>query len=225
VVLDSIDEALVLRANRILWPVVTSVRNLPGKENSKPPGRFLVRPDWGETYINLLDFFLDIENVAPLGNLPTALQPHEVKQWKKRHRVCSLRNDLDTDGRRLPDQLAAWWVSIQPAERILPNGSLSNSIPNGLDWTSLRLGGPNGLVLVVAGLALWRAALDTGKLSGTVARWDTLVSDVRNVFAAISIVSPVPPMSPPGTQPPRKRARVNPPASSSQSRPPKKLRT
>jgi hypothetical protein len=210
--LDSLDQALVLRADRLLWPIIADATNRPDKDNAKTPGRFLVRPEWGTSYIALIDLFLDIKNVAPLGSLSTTGMPYELGYWKKRHRVCMLRRDLDVKGRRLPEELRAWWVTLQPPERIMPNGSLSITVPGGLDWSNLRVGGGNGLVVLVVGLAMWREGLDASVLSGHVTQWEALVNDVRSVFACLSLVSPVPPLSPPGTQP-KKRTKVHPPSS------------
>jgi hypothetical protein len=90
---------------------------------------------------------------------------------------------------------------LQPAERIRPDGTLSPQISGGLNWSPLRVGGGNGLIVVVVGLAMWREGLDVGKLTGSVAHWDALVKDVKNVFATLSITGPKAPLSPPRTQP------------------------
>jgi hypothetical protein len=199
--LDAIDEMLVLRMDRELWPIIEAGNNTREKEKVNTPGRFFVCPEWGEDYIALLELYLDIKHGAPKGSLPAARLPVELKEWKKRQRVCSLCDKITVAGRRLPQELQAWWVSLQPAERVLPDRSLSPGVAGGMDWTPLMVGGGNGLVTVVAGLAMWREGLDKGVWAGNLTQWETLVNDMRSVFAAIVLTVPKTPPSPPCTQP------------------------
>jgi hypothetical protein len=46
--LDAIDKTLVLRMDCELWPIIKAGNNKRNKENVNTPGRFLVRPEWGE---------------------------------------------------------------------------------------------------------------------------------------------------------------------------------
>jgi hypothetical protein len=206
---DLVDLTLVKRANDMIWPLVKSKPNQPGKSNLMPPGEFLVRPDWGDVYIEMVELYLNIEKLAPTGSLSHVNQPFELAYWKKRHRFFSLRDNISNadskthqkPGLLLPEELQAWWVSLQPPKRILPSGALSSDIPTGLDWSSLRVGGGNGLLVLVVGIAMWRVGMEAGKLGGSVTQWETLINDVRKVFAAISLMSPKAPLSPPCTQP------------------------
>jgi hypothetical protein len=62
------------------------------------------------------------------------------------------------------------------------------------------VGGRNGLITVVAGLAMWREGLDKGIWTGNLTQWETLLNNMQNVFAMLVLTVPKTPPSPPCTQ-------------------------
>ena len=120
--------------------------------------------------------------------MPTDSRPQEVASWikrhlKKKHEAVSV----------LPDEYGpcfiAWWRSIQPSWRTLPDGGYAKAIPDDENWASLGKGGSAGLYIVVMALSWWIRALDLTGVNSTA--WD-VVDDVLWVVQQIRLKNNVP---------------------------------
>jgi len=120
--------------------------------------------------------------------LPTDSRPQEVALWikrhlKKKHEAVSV----------LPDEygprFVAWWRSIQPSWRTLPDGGYAKATPDDENWASLGKGGSAGLYIVVMALSWWIRALDLTGVNSTA--WD-VVDDVLWVVQQIRLKNNVP---------------------------------
>ena len=120
--------------------------------------------------------------------MPTDSRPQEVALWikchlKKKHEAVSV----------LPDEygprFVAWWRSIQPSWRTLPDGGYAKATPDDENWASLGKGGSAGLYIVVMALSWWIRALDLTGVNSTA--WD-VVDDVLWVVQQIRLKNNVP---------------------------------
>jgi hypothetical protein len=59
-----------------------------------------------------------------------------------------------------------WWKLMQPSWRLGGDDALSRNVPPNANWSHLRCGGPNGLVIVILALAWWMRGVSIGDSSG-----------------------------------------------------------
>lgn len=78
--------------------------------------------------------------------------------------------------------MLAWWAFLQPewraSEGLLPLPSYHP--PDGSDWSSLRLTGPNGLLLVMMSFAWW------GSIVGETPSWLAASKDLKLALKAMA---------------------------------------
>lgn len=83
-----------------------------------------------------------------------------------------------------PEAVRVWWASIQPEWR----GSkwpLDRSIPDTEDWSSMKLGGPNGLFLFVMCLYWWWSLAKETSNEVACAEYLSVIEDVTFILRAI----------------------------------------
>ena len=87
--------------------------------------------------------------------------PAEVRQFEGHHDIARVTIPSD------PDEYSCrwinWWLSVQPKWRLTKNLTLpmkdDKSLPLKPDWRKLSISGENGIVLAIAGLAIWSISL------------------------------------------------------------------
>lgn len=86
-----------------------------------------------------------------------------------------------------PSQVRAWWSTIQPQWRVpvLDDWPLPQQIPAGESWQEARLGGSNGLMLIVLCLFWWRKSAEEEFDKVALAEYTSVAEDVAFVFEAI----------------------------------------
>jgi hypothetical protein len=124
----------------------------------------------------------------------TALRPAEWKTWTSKR--CLGRRDYHQSPWIAPADAAEfgltvlrWWNAIQPqfcqsSEGEMPRPTYVSDTALGDVWSSLRKGGPNGLVTVVILLAWWGTAVQTvpAFTKDSCPEWGAMVQDVNRVF-------------------------------------------
>lgn len=116
---------------------------------------------WG----NLVQGWLRFDEAAEfkpsskqLGRLPTSGRPSEVGTWISHARSATFRPEVVLP--RFADEFALWWKGMQPEGRdTLEEGFIGLARGDSIDWTQLRISGPNGMVNVVGALAWWHKAV------------------------------------------------------------------
>ena len=167
------------------------------------PSEFLVGNFRGESEDALLESFIKLElALHPVSQTVIALEssafliiaqlnkklgtknrPDAVSHWMKHarmlHKVPSVI-DLAT----FPGAVRVWWITIQPEWR----GSewpLTRLIPDTEDWSSMKVGGPNGLFLVIMCLYWWRYLVKERSNEVTCAEFLSVLEDVTFILRAI----------------------------------------
>ncbi|KAH9885592.1 hypothetical protein C8Q73DRAFT_624379, partial [Cubamyces lactineus] len=90
--------------------------------------------------------------------LPCKHRPEEIKHWISRGRRYD-RLPIVKSTAQYASAWKAWWISMQPLCR-MPEGGAAwpprSITPKAAgQWDSLRVGGTNGIFIVVVSLAIW----------------------------------------------------------------------
>lgn len=78
-------------------------------------------------------------------------------------------------------QFLEWWNGFQPSWRHLPDGTLSQDVPSGEKWGSVRKGGSAGLYTVIIAISWWVAAVNAESGAEDGGLW-TAVDDITWVL-------------------------------------------
>ncbi|KAE9391197.1 hypothetical protein BT96DRAFT_803062, partial [Gymnopus androsaceus JB14] len=104
-----------------------------------------------------------------LSRIPMSGRPKEVGTWVSHARSATFRPVVDLP--RFTDEFSGWWRAMQPEGREAVKGEfIGLTKTSRIDWTQLKISGPNGMVNVVGALAWWHKAvydLPKEKASGT----------------------------------------------------------
>lgn len=88
--------------------------------------------------------------------MSTSGRPSAVSWWLSRGRPTNKNEKINLHD--FPQKMRTWWKAMQPACRIVEGSDwpLSRDVPDNTDWSSMRKGGKNGLVLYVVALYWWQ---------------------------------------------------------------------
>ena len=94
-------------------------------------------------------------------------KPLELKEFMKCWDLARVK--LPSDPAEYGRRWTAWWRSLQPSWRVPANPKEplrdENSLPNSPDWSTLSVGGRNGIVLAIIGIAIWSMSADRNSRS------------------------------------------------------------
>ncbi|KLO06264.1 hypothetical protein SCHPADRAFT_895599 [Schizopora paradoxa] len=122
-----------------------------------------------ELVVDWLTFQCEYENTtaATSMNLPAAHRPKFISAWLRSKSDPSDPPQFDI--KVGPLEMRKWWMKAMPDWRLAGRAidaadawPLSRRAPNSEPWRKARKAGPQGLVLVLFGLALWRSACTVG---------------------------------------------------------------
>lgn len=118
--------------------------------------------------------------------MSTVDRPKAVAWWIKNARPID-RVPPSVDLASFPAEVRKWWSTIQPQWRVpaLEDWPLPQQIPAGESWQEARLGGSNGLFLVVLCLYWWRQVAEEEFDKVALAEYALVAEDVAFVFEAI----------------------------------------
>ncbi|KAJ6514722.1 hypothetical protein DFH09DRAFT_1099445 [Mycena vulgaris] len=131
--------------------------------------RLMSAKDWGGRGAELAQALVSFEESLMhnrTGALPrSGCRPGDIAEWMKRHRT----GDDFAVGKGFGEGLLAWWLDIRPRDRVGPRlDKLAEGVEWPLranperawvDWCRVRVGGDNGVILVVLGLTWWGQAI------------------------------------------------------------------
>ncbi len=153
-----------------------------------------------------------------LSKYAVAPRPKAITAWTCR--TERLPDDApDFDVADFGDEMRRWWSTLMPKWRY-PLGStdaakdkwpLQRNLPDSESWSKVRKVGPNGLFLVLLGLAWWKSATAAGQ--GARREYSSVVEDVAWVVS--NIVKNVVPFA--LREPPAPALSPIPPASSTET--------
>ncbi|KDR66323.1 hypothetical protein GALMADRAFT_147927 [Galerina marginata CBS 339.88] len=124
--------------------------------------------------------FEQMHEYQEIAVLKPTHRPLVVKEWISRARSPNYRpqiSDLD----QYHKDYNAWWASLQPTWRLLPDGSVDFDAFDG-KWEVLERPGRNGLLSVLAALFFWGLAVRKGKTMGN---WLEAVQDFDFVVTCV----------------------------------------
>ncbi|KAJ8701490.1 hypothetical protein PTI98_000260 [Pleurotus ostreatus] len=142
-----------------------------------------LRQGAGADWLEAVDLWEQIESEptsSKAKRFPTDNRPAQVAQWFAYGR--SYKDDPDIpDVIKYEQDLLAWWNGLQP-EWPRSAGPLplpSYSAPDGHDWSSLKITGRSGLLVVMVSFAWW------GKAVGISPSWLTASADLKHALDAM----------------------------------------
>ncbi|KLO05064.1 hypothetical protein SCHPADRAFT_815812, partial [Schizopora paradoxa] len=115
-------------------------------------------------------------------------RPEEVSWWIKRARGAHLHPAID-DTAEFSAQCRSWWTSLMPEwRRVSDFGDwpLSRDEHPVERWSTVRIGGPNGILLFLACLMWWKEIAEPD--SELEKEYLSVLEDVEWVFARVSAV-------------------------------------
>lgn len=117
---------------------------------------------------------------------PAGPRPKALALWLRRKELVP--NDAPAfEATELGGEMRKWWTSLMPKWRLPPGGSepwpLQRNRPDVESWSKVRKVGPNGLFVVLLGLAWWRSATTAGQPSRR--EYSSVLEDVAWVMGDI----------------------------------------
>jgi hypothetical protein len=114
--------------------------------------------------------------------MPAKERPALLTKWIGTRRYSNIPKIPDVQV--FADEWVRWWNSMQPKWR---RNATSDGLPMALsdgkpkdDLSTLRKGGPSGIVTILIGLKWWASIRETDK------RWKLAVDDIYTCFRAFS---------------------------------------
>ncbi|KAI0056874.1 hypothetical protein BV25DRAFT_1842025 [Artomyces pyxidatus] len=138
----------------------------------------------GEDWQGLIRRFFEFEQTRGFDgkHLACDLRPHEVSLWIKNARIwnrVSIVNHENFAGRWW-----RWWESLQPGNRLFSDDLPAPTAPSAdMNWSKVDVAGMNGLLSVVAGLAMW--GLEAAVSYADMEPWLGAVRDVCEVLRVV----------------------------------------
>ncbi|KAI0055935.1 hypothetical protein BV25DRAFT_1921414 [Artomyces pyxidatus] len=138
----------------------------------------------GEDWEALIRLFFEFEQSHGFKgkHLACDLRPHEVSLWIKNARIwnrVSIVNHKNFAGRWW-----RWWESLQPGSRVFGDDLPARTAPSAdMNWSKVDVAGMNGLLSVVAGLAMW--GLEVVVSYADMEPWLDAVRDVCKVLRVV----------------------------------------
>ncbi|KAI0057945.1 hypothetical protein BV25DRAFT_1764714, partial [Artomyces pyxidatus] len=132
----------------------------------------------GETWERCVSAYVHVERVAGFlvscyGPFLTAKdRPAFVSDWIKYARPWGGELwSTPFDFKVFPGEWWAWWAHLQPDGRSRNAAGVFSQDVEGLEWDRLRIGGRNGVLSVMAGLAWWGRAASRSQDPAHLAEW------------------------------------------------------
>ncbi|KAJ6447891.1 hypothetical protein C8R45DRAFT_1135642 [Mycena sanguinolenta] len=135
---------------------------------------------WGIKWAQCVAAFFDFEAAHGYSEVnvqtDTTSRPKLIAEWLTRGRDWDRWMVIGFVADWVPSWWA-WWVSLQPKERVYADGELSR--PDTVDWSTLaHLHGKNGLLMVMASLLWWGDHYADGMYPADRVDWLKAVEDV-----------------------------------------------
>ncbi|KAF4583704.1 hypothetical protein EYR40_002195 [Pleurotus pulmonarius] len=136
----------------------------------------------GADWVEAVALWEELENGEASAALrfSTSKRPRQVAVWFSYGRKYDSDPDIP-DIEEYEESVLAWWAFLQPEWRASDDSLPLPSYhpPDGCDWSSLRLTGPNGLLLVMISFAWW------GSIVGESPLWLKASKDLKLALKAM----------------------------------------
>ncbi|KAJ7092022.1 hypothetical protein B0H15DRAFT_799760 [Mycena belliarum] len=176
-------ESVAPCADHTVWHR-TDMRKWPA-ELRNAYSAFALGTKWGKIWADCVETYLEVEAACGYRDEGPRIggerRPEEMQKWISGGRKWFTPPKIAKPGNRgeagtYTDEWWAWWISLQPPERMCVGGMLTT--PTEMSWGKLpKMCGRNGFMQVMASLFFW--GMDNERRGQTDPEWEIGVDDVH----------------------------------------------